>query len=263
VIVAPCELYHETAGVPDAPTVVFAPSLGTRLSIWDPQARELEARFQTVRCDLRGHGRSDVPKGPYSIAGLGRDLLGLLDRLELRRASLCGISIGAMGCMWVAANAPDRVERLVVCCSSAAIGAGDRYRARAAAVRARGMEVVADEVLERWFTPRFRGRHPEVVERMRSELIATPAEGYASCCEALAEMDLRAELDAITAPMLVVAGQQDDATPPEHGALIADAVRGARFEVVPDAAHLANIEQPEAVGALIADHLDATEKERT
>jgi 3-oxoadipate enol-lactonase len=231
--------------------------------MWDPQVHALEERFHTVRYDLRGHGKSAVPQGPYSIAMLGADLLWLLDRIQLRRASLCGISIGAMACMWVAAHEPGRVQRLVICCSSAAIGARERYRARAATVRASGMQAVAEEVLPRWFTPQFHHSHPEVVARMRSALIATPPEGYAGCCEALAEVDLRDELPAISAPALVIAGQQDEATPTDHSRRIAEAIPDGRLELIASAAHLANVEQPDAVATLVSDHLDATDKEQT
>jgi 3-oxoadipate enol-lactonase len=251
------EVHYESSGRPDAPAVILAPSLGTVLSMWEPQARELEQQFRVVRYDLRGHGSSPVPPGPYSLAELGADLLALLDRLGLEQASLCGISIGGMACMWVAAHAPKRVQRLVVCCSSGLIDPEGNYRQRARTVRERGMDPVAETVLARWFTAGFSGSHPEVVERMRRGLVGTAPEGYAGCCEALAEMDLRPELPTIEAPTLVLAGREDAATPPEHGRRIAEGIPDARFELVEDAAHLANVEQPEAVGELIGQHLNA------
>ena len=258
----PCEVNYETSGPADGPPVILIPSLGTALSMWEPQARALARRFRVVRYDLRGHGSSRVPPGPYSIADLGADLLAMLDVLALSRASLCGISIGGMSCMWVAAHAPERVERMVIFCSSAQIDTEGRYRERARTVREHGVESVADAVVARWFTAGFAGSHPDVVERMRAGLVATPREGYAGCCEALAEMDLRADLPGIEAPTLVVAGRNDEATPPDPGRLIADAIPDAGFELVDDAAHLANVEQPEAVGAVIARHLNPTDEER-
>lgn len=235
--------------------MVLVPSLGTELSIWRSQAAELSDRRRVVCCDLRGHGRSPVPPGPYSISELGADLLAVLDRLELQRASLCGISIGGMSSMWVAAHAPERVERLIVCCSSARIDTGSRYTERARAVRKEGLAAVADGVLERWFTSAFAAAAPDVVQRFRRALVGTPQEGYAGCCEALAALDLRGELPSIQAPTLVIAGGQDRATPREHSELIAAAIPDSRLELVEDAAHLANVEQPEAVGALIEEHL--------
>jgi 3-oxoadipate enol-lactonase len=253
-------LHFVTAGPEDAPAVVLSPSLGTELTMWEAQARRLAARHRVISCDLRGHGHSPVPPGPYSIADLGTDLLELLDRLGLERASLCGISIGGMASMWAAARAPERVERLVVCCSSAHIDPDKSYLERAAVVRERGLSAVAEGALERWFTPSFREAHPDLMRWMCERLLATPVEGYASCCEALAAEDLRAELGAVTAPALVIAGREDPTTPPEHAERIAAGIAGSRLEVVADTAHLANLGQPEVVGDLIAEHLERSDR---
>ncbi len=188
------ELNYELEGPEDAPVVVFTGSLGTDITMWQPQSNRLRARFRTLRYDIRGHGRSEVPQGPYSMDGLGSDLVALLDRLGIERAFVCGLSIGGMISMWVGANAPERVERLVLCCTSARLGPPEAWHERAAAVRADGVEAVADAVLGRWFTPAFREAHPEAIERMRGQLTATPREGYASCCEAIAAMDLTPDL---------------------------------------------------------------------
>jgi 3-oxoadipate enol-lactonase len=247
----PVELHHEFRGKRGSPALVFTGSLGTDLTMWEPQAERLKPRFCTLRYDLRGHGRSPVPPGPYSIDDLGSDLLALLDRLGIECASLCGLSIGGMISMWVAAHAPERVERLVLCCTSARLGPQSAWLERAAIVRADGVGAIADAVLERWFTPAFAGAHPEVIERMRGILAATPREGYAGCCEAIAAMDLTPELPSIAAPTLVIAGEQDPATPPEHGRRIADLIPGAQFEVVSPAAHLATIERPDLTTAMI------------
>jgi 3-oxoadipate enol-lactonase len=235
--------------------VVLSGSLGTDLSMWDPQVPVLSEHFRVLRYDLRGHGASPALPGPYEIADLGDDLLTLLDRLEIERASLCGVSIGGMTSLWTAAHAPERVERLVVCCTSAFLDPEGTYRERAAVVRESGLERIADAALERWFTPDFRSAHADVVQRMRRILVATPREGYAGCCEAIADMDLRDNLRAIETPTLVIAGREDPSTPPEHGRLIAERIRSARFEVVPHAAHLANVEQPERIDQLILSHL--------
>lgn len=254
-----CEVHHLVSGPADAPAVILSGSLGTDLAMWDPQLPALNERYRVVRYDLRGHGRSPVPPGPYEIAELGADLLALLDRLELEHASLCGVSIGAMISIWVAAHAPERVDRLVACCTSAHFGPGSPYRDRAAAVRDRGLEPIADAVLGRWFTPAFADAQPEVVDRLRSMLIATPREGYAGCCEALAAMDLRPDLELVQAPTAVLAGAEDTATAPEHGRLIAERIRGARLRLIPEAAHLANISQPQIVNPLILAHLNTEE----
>jgi 3-oxoadipate enol-lactonase len=254
----PVEVRHEFRGKRGSPAVVFTGSLGTDLTMWQPQTAALGPHFCTLRYDIRGHGRSPVPPGPYSMDDLGSDLLALLDRLGIERPSLCGLSIGGMISMWVAAHAPERVNRLVLCCTSALLGPRESWLERAATVRAGGVEAVADAVLERWFTPTFTQAHPEVIERMRAQLVATPREGYAGCCEAIAAMDLTPELPSIRAPTLVISAAQDPATPPEHGRRIAELIPGARFELVEGAAHIANVEQADVITALIDGFLTET-----
>ena len=255
----PAELRYEFRGKRGSPALVFTGSLGTDLTMWQPQADRLKPRFCTLRYDIRGHGASEVPPGPYSMDDLGSDLVGLLDRLGIERASLCGLSIGGMISMWVAAHAPERVERVVLCSTSARLGPPEAWHERAATVRAEGVGAIADTVLGRWFTPDFAQAHPEVIERMRAILTATPAEGYAACCEAIAAMDLTPDLPSISAPTLVLAGSEDPATPPEHGRRIASLIPGARFEIVSPAAHIATIERPDLTAATILRFLSDEE----
>lgn len=256
-----CALHHVLDGPSGAPVLVLTGSLGTNLSMWDPQARALAHRFRVLRVDIRGHGRSPVPPGPYTLAELGGDLVALLDRLQIERANLCGLSIGAMISLWVAAHAPGRVDRLIACCTSARFApeAAAAYRERAARVRAEGLEPIADGVLARWFTPAFAAHQPQTVAALRAGLVATPPEGYAGCCEALADLDLHPALPAVQAPTLVLAGEEDQATPPEHGRAIAEAIPGAELKLVPGAAHLASVERAELVCALILRFLDQEE----
>jgi 3-oxoadipate enol-lactonase len=253
---------HELLGPPDGPPVILSCSLGTDRSMWDPQTPALVGRKRVVRYDLRGHGRSPAPAGPYAISDLGEDLLTLMDRLEIEQASLCGVSIGAMTSIWVAANAPERVRRLVLCCTSARFGpeAAEVYRARASTVREHTVDAVADGALERWFTPGFREAQPELMAQIRRGLTDTSSEGYAGCCEALAALDLHPVLGSISAPTLVIAGAEDPATPPDHGRAIADGIAGARFELIEGAAHLANIEKAEVVTPLITGFIDAEQE---
>ena len=256
------EVAHELLGPMDDPPVILSCSLGTDRSMWDPQTPALAGRHLVVRYDLRGHGQSPAPPGPYAISDLGEDLLALMDRLEIERASLCGVSIGAMTSIWTAANAPERVHRLVLCCTSARFGpeAAEVYRARAQTVRAHTVDAVADGALERWFTPGFREAQPELMAQIRKGLTDTSSEGYAGCCEALAALDLHPALGSISAPTLVIAGAEDPATPPDHGRAIADGIAGARFELIEGAAHLANIEKAELVTPLIAGFIDAEQE---
>ena len=253
------EVAHELLGPVDGPPVVLSCSLGTDRSMWDPQTPALVDSNRVVRYDLRGHGQSPAPAGPYLISDLGEDLLALLDRLGIERATLCGVSIGAMTSIWVGAHAPERVQRLVLCCTSARFGpeAAGVYRSRAETVREHTVEAVADGALERWFTQAFREAQPELMAKIRKGLTDTSNEGYAGCCEALAALDLHPVLGKISAPTLVIAAAEDPATPPDHGRAIADGIPGARFELIEDAAHLANIEKAELVTPLIAGFIDA------
>ena len=242
-------------GRADAPALVLSNSLGATLAMWDAQLAPLAERFRVIRYDLRGHGGSPVPEGPYALDDLGADVLALLDGLGVERAHVAGVSLGGMVSMWLAINAADRVDRLLPCCTSARLGPPEGWAERAALVRRRGAAVVAPSVVERWLTPAYREAHPETVARLRDMVAATPAEGYASCCTAIEHMDLRSDLAAVRAPTLVIAGADDPATPPEHGALIASLIPGARMEVLAPAAHLANLEQPEEFTRLLVGFL--------
>ena len=249
------DLAYEVDGPEGAPTVVLSNSLGSTSAMWDPQLPAFAARFRVVRYDHRGHGASPVPPAPYELGDLGADAIALLDRLGLERVHWCGLSLGGMVGMWMAINAPDRIDRLVLCCTSAKLGPPEMWADRAKTVRAQGVDAVADAGIERWLSPGFVEREPQTAARIRAMLAATPDEGYAACCGVIERMDQVSRLGAIRAPTLVIAGEDDPATPPEHGELIASSIRGARFEVVPDARHLATVEQPEAMTSLILAHL--------
>jgi 3-oxoadipate enol-lactonase len=248
------EVYHVLEGADDAPVLVLSNSLGTTLGMWDEQAPSLGKHFRLLRYDHRGHGGSPLPPGPYKIEDLGRDVLRLLDRLEVERFSFCGLSIGGMVGMWLAGEEPERVERLVLCCMSARFPP-DTFDSRARTVRAEGVGAIADAVVERWFTPTFRQGRPDVVEWARRMLLDTSAGGYAGCCEAVRDADLSSRLGTISAPTLVIAGADDPAAPPEGAELIRDSIPDARLAVIPDAAHLANVEQPETITRAILAHL--------
>jgi 3-oxoadipate enol-lactonase len=250
------DLNYRLEGPEDAPVLVLSNSLGTALDMWDDQAPALRERFRLVRYDTRGHGASPAPPGPYAIEDLGRDVISLLDRIGVERASFCGLSIGGMTGMWLASEAPGRVERLVLCCTSALLGPRSVWDERIQTARKRGMAALVDGVIERWFTPAFRSENPETVEKMARTLRGTNPEGYAGCCAAIRDMDLRDRIQSIEAPTLVISGAEDPATPPDHGRFIAEAIPGARFEIVPEVAHIANVERPEKFTQLILTHLE-------
>jgi 3-oxoadipate enol-lactonase len=251
------KLHHRVDGPPAAPPLMLCNSLGTTLELWEPQVPALTAQFRLVRYDRRGHGRSPVPPGPYSIEDLGRDVLDLLDDLGLERVSFCGVSLGGMTGMWLASEAPGRIDRLVLSGTAPQLPPREQWLDRAATVRAEGVSAVADATLDRWFTPLAPG---SLVETFRAALTATPAEGYAACCEALAEIDLRDRLAAIEAPTLVVTGEGDPVAPPEAGAQLAAAISGASHVTVAGARHLAGAEQPAAFTQHVLAHL--TEENR-
>ena len=251
----PVEVAFTVDGPEDAPPVVLSNSLGSTPTMWDPQLPALLERLRVVRYDHRGHGASPVPPGPYELDDLGADVLALLDRLGFERVHWCGLSLGGMVGMWMAIHAPERIDRLVLCCTSAKLGPPETWADRAATVREHGVDAVADAGIERWLSPAFLDRQPEIAARVRAMLASTPAEGYAACCGVIERMDQTARLGEIRAPTLVIAGADDPATPPEHGARIADAVPGARLEIVAGARHLATIERPQAMTDLILGHL--------
>jgi 3-oxoadipate enol-lactonase len=235
--------------------LLLGPSLGTTLRMWDGQL-PLAERLRLVRFDHRGHGASPVPPGPYEIADLGRDVLELLDTLGLERVHYAGLSLGGMVGMWLGANAPERIDRMVLLCTSAYMPPASMWEQRIAIVGGAGsVEPIADAVVERWLTPEFSAAHPESRASLRAMIAGSPADGYAACCGAIARMDLRGELTRVQAPTLVVSGEQDPATPPPEQELIARAISHARHEIVSPAAHLAAVEQAERVNELIAEHL--------
>ena len=238
--------HHRLEGPEGASVLVLSGSLGTTLELWDANVAELTRRHRVLRYDHRGHGRSATPAGPYAVADLAGDVVELLDRLELDRVSFCGLSLGGAVGMWLGRRFPDRIERLTLCSASPRFGEPDAWRERAATVRARGTGAIADTVVRRWFTPAFQEERPEVVARFRDMLASAPRDGYAACCDALAAWDFRDELGSIGVPTLVVAGADDPVSPPEHAELIAEHVPAATLVVLPSAAHLPNVEQPEA-----------------
>ncbi len=252
-------VHRVVEGPEDGPVVVFAGSLGSDLRMWEPQVVPLlERGFRVVRYDTRGHGASPVPPGPYDLDDLGADFLALLDDLGVAKAHLVGLSLGGMTGMWLGVHAPDRIASLVLCCTSAKLGPPDMWADRARTVRAEGTASVAGAGVGRWLTPAYRERHPDRAAFLRSMISEVPAEGYASCCGAIERMDLLDVLPKIAAPTLVIAGAGDPATSPdEHCRPIADGIPGARLEVVADAAHLGNYEQPEEFTRLILGHLEA------
>jgi 3-oxoadipate enol-lactonase len=242
-------------GRSDAPVLVLAGSVGSLPSMWNPQLAAFAADFRVVRLTHLGHGPGAPPPGPYSIDGLADDALALLDDLGVESFAWCGLSLGAMVGMAVAAAVPHRVRRLALCCSLVQQDQPDAWRQRAATVRAEGLPAIADLVIARWFTPAFAAERPDLVRRLRETFVGLPAEGYAACCDAISELDLVPLLGRISAPTLVLAGADDPAVPREQSERTAAGIDGARLAVVPAAAHLATVEQPRQTTRILLDHL--------
>ena len=250
------QVHAEITGRDDGPVVVLSNSLGSTHRMWEPQLAALQQRFRVVRYDTRGHGSSPVPNGPYGIDDLADDLVALLDGLGVERAPRVGLSLGGMTAMRVAGRNPERVDKLALLCTGAQLPPASNWTDRAATVRAHGCVAVAAAVVERWFTPEFLAAHPDIRANHEAMVVATPVEGYAGCCEAIAALDLRDDLTSITAPTLAIAGSDDPATPPAKLEEIAGGVRDGRLLVVPHAAHLANAEQPGIITSALIEHLE-------
>ena len=250
------QVHAVVTGRPDGPAVVLSNSLGSTHRMWDSQVAALEERFRVVRYDTRGHGDSPVPPGPYSIDELADDVIALLDRFDIERAHLVGLSLGGMTMMRVAARNPERVDRLALLCTAAYLPPAQGWTDRAALVRADGTSAVAAAVVQRWFTPGYLAANTEARQQFEAMVAATPAEGYAACCEAISAMDQRSDLSSIIAPTLAIAGADDPATPSDLLRDIVDAVPNGRLLVVPDSAHLANAQQADTITPALIEHLE-------
>jgi 3-oxoadipate enol-lactonase len=254
----PTNLHYDVAGPSGAPVVVLAGPIATSLGAWSEQVAALRNDYCVVRYDHRGHGLSPVPPGPYSLADLGSDVIALLDTLGIATASFCGLSLGAMTGMWVAAHAPDRIDKLMLSCAMPRVRPG-LWTARVDLVRRSGTEAIVESTLDRWFTPEFREAQPSVVSRIADMVRLTPDSGFIACCQALSEMNLWPELSEIRSSTLVVAASDDRAMTPTDAESVAEAIRAGRGDastaVINDATHMAHLAQPEAFNSLLIDHL--------
>ncbi len=255
-------LHYELDGPDEAPVLVLSNSLGADLSMWSMQMPALLTHFRVLRYDTRGHGKSGVPQGDYTVEQLGSDVIGLLDHLGISHAHFCGISMGGLTGMWLALHHPQRIRRLVLANTAARIGSDEGWQARINAVRSEGMAALAPAIIERWYTPGYRSRCAAAVAPFQKTLATTSTDGYASCCAALRDADLGEEIARIALPTLVIAGTYDSSTPPADGRAVAEQVEGARY-VELDAAHISNQEQAGAfTGALLSFLTDGAINDR-
>lgn len=251
-----CKINVEVEGPEGAPALMLSNSLGTNLHMWDPQVPEFAKHFRVIRYDRRGHGESDAPAGPYSMERFGRDVIAVLDALGIEQTNWCGLSMGGMVGQWLGANAPDRMEKLVLSNTHYYYADKAFWTGRIKFVEEKGLAQLVEPNMQRWFTEGFRGRSPDVMAKMTDMFVATDLKGYVGCCHAIMNMDMRASNPTITTPTLVIVGAQDAATPPAAGEDIQKQIKGAKLVSV-DAAHISNMEQPQAYTKAVLDFLKA------
>jgi len=250
---------YELTGDPALPVLVLSHSLGADLTMWEPQLPALAPHLRLLRYDTRGHGQSSIPDGAYTVVDLGGDLLGLLDALDISRASFCGLSMGGVIGQWLGIHAPDRIDKLILADTAAKIGTSETWNARIEMVEREGLEPVIPGTLERWFTASFRAAQPETVARISAILYATVAKGYTACCAALRDADFRGEFQdndvrRIKASTLILTGRQDPVTTTADGKFLADAITDSTY-VELAAAHLSNVEAADAFNAALLSFL--------
>ena len=249
-------LAHRVDGPDTAPAVLLSPSLGTTWEMWDPLAVALAPSYRVVRYDTRGHGRSPVPPGPYSMPELASDVVALADSLGIDAFGFVGLSLGGAIGQELAVTHPERLRAAVLACTVPAFGDPATWTERAEQVRTSGMAALAEPTRGRWFTDRFRTTHPEVVERHIAMLTGTDPDGYAACCEALSRFDRWESLADITVPVRVVAGDEDPVASVPACSKMASTIPGADLVVLDDASHIASAARPEAFHAAVLEHLE-------
>jgi len=238
-----CLLNVSVEGREGGPTLMLSNSLGTTMHMWEPQMPALTKMFRVIRYDRRGHGKSGVTPAPYSIEQLAKDALAILDDLNIERVHWCGLSIGGMVGQWLAANAPERFERLILANTSSFFPDQTNWDKRIDVIRKSGIEPIASSVIAAWFTRDFREREQDKVQIIRQMLIETPIEGYIGASQAIAGMDNRELLSKIQSRTLVIAGRHDPTTPLQMNDFIRSHIPYAAMTLL-DSSHLSNIEQP-------------------
>ena len=249
-------LHYALSGPPAAPVLILSNSLGTNFSMWDAQAPAFEKQFRLLRYDMRGHGQSSAPPPPYAVPDLARDILSLADSLSISRFHFCGLSIGGMIGMSLALQAPDRLQKLVLCNTAPQIGAPEFWNTRIQTVQSKGMSEVAGAVTARWFTPGFQQSCPEKVASAIRVLESLDPQGYVGGCTAVRDFDFRERVSQIRAGTLVIAGTHDPAATPADGRLLAERIPGARYAEL-NTSHLSNIEAPEQFNDAVLAFLNA------
>jgi 3-oxoadipate enol-lactonase len=253
------ETYYEIHGKEGAPWLVFSHSLACTVRMWDGEIERQKDRYRVLVYDTRGHGQSAAPKGPYTLDGLADDLHGLLKHLGITQAHYCGLSMGGMIGQTFALKYPGVFQTMTLCDTTSHYPAEAQplWAERIRIAESKGMAALVQTTVERWFTAPFRKSHPDKVARVAALIESTPVPGYAGCCAALPKINVTSRLKEIRTPTLVICGNDDPATPPALARVIQENIPGARLALIPQAAHLANIEQPEAFNRVLAEFLSS------
>lgn len=233
------------SGNRSGPVVMMSHALATALDLWWPQLAALEPQFKVLRYDTRGHGASDAPEGAYTLAQLADDAVAVMDACDIEAVHWVGISMGGMVGQTVALNHAARLRSLVLCDTAAVIPpeAQALWQQRIEKARVNGMAALAEETLERWFTPPYLAKGPPSVRRIRDMILSTPVSGFIGCSEAIRRLDFLDRLGGIRLPTLIIVGEQDPGTPVVNSEAIHSRIQNSRLEIIPSAAHLCNVEQ--------------------
>jgi len=242
------ETYYEVHGKDGAPWLTLSHSLACSVRMWDPQIEAFKDRYRILAYDTRGHGGSTAPAGPYTLEMMAADLRALLKHLNIERSHFAGLSMGGMIGQTFALKYPGVLTSLILADTTSRypVEAAGIWAERIKTVETRGMQPMVQPTLERWFTEPFRKSHPEVVERIGALIASTPVAGYVGCSHAIPKINLTARLKEIKCPILVICGEQDAGTPPAMAREIHDAAPGSKLVLIPQAAHISNMEQPQA-----------------
>ena len=242
------QINYELLGRKDAPVVILSHSLSSSMVMWSPQIDSLEPHFRVLRYDIRGQGGSEVTKGPYTLKLLGEDAIGLIDVLRIDKVHWVGLSMGGMIGQCVALDHPDRLKTLSLCDTGAIIAdeAQPIWQERIDATRKKGMQSQVEATMERWFTPSYLSRNPQMLALIRRQFLATSVEGYLGCIEAIRKLNYLDRLSEIKIPTLIMVGEDDPGTPVSASEAMHQRLSNSRLVVLSSARHLSNVEQPEA-----------------
>lgn len=253
------QIHYRLDGPEQGPVIMFSNSLASNLSMWDNQISELTAAgYRILRYDSRGHGQSAVPQGPYSIEMLCNDAVGLLDQLGLDKVFFCGLSKGGMVGQMFGVKYPERLTALMLSSTSAYVGFPESWNERIDQVQSRGMQSVVEATIDRWFTQSGQERMPKEVGKIRKMILDTPVEGFCASCAAIRDMDQRKSITAISLPTLIVVGEHDQGTPVEETEFIHRQINSSQLQIIPEAAHMVNIEQANVFTRVLLEFVNYT-----